>query len=171
MASPWWLTRSRLCDVKGSKASTCAGAGKAPARLGNLERPPEQPSSRAAHSPAGDVFDEHLTSLGDGVQLTLGSKAVLETSPHRNSGDIPFSRFRIDCPDFATTGMLESLRVALPHVRPGPLLVCHRLRQLYRLFSSSKGGREAHPDFCVHSARLRGHHLPPQRHIHSCCVS
>ncbi|CAE7885058.1 TPIP1 [Symbiodinium microadriaticum] len=48
----------------------------------------------------GDVFDEHLTSLGDGVQL-------------------------IDCPDFATTGMLESLRVALPHVRPGPLLVCY----------------------------------------------
>ncbi|CAE7041728.1 mpnS [Symbiodinium sp. CCMP2456] len=48
----------------------------------------------------GDVFDEHLSSLGDGVQL-------------------------IDCPDFATTGMLESLRVALPHVRPGPLLVCY----------------------------------------------
>ena len=72
---------------------------------------------------------------------------MLETSPHRNSGDIPFSRFRIDCPDFATTGMLESLRVALPHVRPGPLLVCHRLRQLYRLFSSSKGDEKRTPTF------------------------
>lgn len=48
----------------------------------------------------GEVFDEHLEELGPGVQL-------------------------IDCPDFNSTGMLESLRLALRMVGPGPLYVCY----------------------------------------------
>lgn len=49
----------------------------------------------------GDVFEDHLDELGPGVQL-------------------------IDCPDFASTGMLESLRLALRHVEVGrALYVCY----------------------------------------------
>ncbi|CAK9005662.1 Methylphosphonate synthase, partial [Durusdinium trenchii] len=52
----------------------------------------------------GEVFDEHLEELGPGVQLKLNP---------------------IDCPDFNSTGMLESLRLALRMVGPGPLYVCY----------------------------------------------
>lgn len=49
----------------------------------------------------GDVFEDHLDELGPGVQL-------------------------IDCLDFASTGMLESLRLALRHVEVGrALYVCY----------------------------------------------
>ncbi|CAK9070896.1 unnamed protein product, partial [Durusdinium trenchii] len=58
----------------------------------------------------GEVFDEHLEELGPGVQLKL--------NPHPGAG------FLIDCPDFNSTGMLESLRLALRMVGPGPLYVC-----------------------------------------------
>eukprot|EP00913_Durusdinium_trenchii_P029322 g27489.t1 len=59
----------------------------------------------------GEVFDEHLEELGPGVQLKL--------NPHPGAG------FLIDCPDFNSTGMLESLRLALRMVGPGPLYVCY----------------------------------------------
>eukprot|EP00440_Ansanella_granifera_P051892 gb/GFBE01056262.1/.p1 GENE.gb/GFBE01056262.1/~~gb/GFBE01056262.1/.p1 ORF type:complete len:770 (+),score=139.74 gb/GFBE01056262.1/:1-2310(+) len=48
----------------------------------------------------GNVFDDHLESLGKGVTL-------------------------IDCPDFATTGMLESLRLAVRRLKPGSFYVCY----------------------------------------------
>ena len=49
----------------------------------------------------GDVFEEHLDELGEGVHL-------------------------INCPNFGSTGMLESLRLALQHVTPGRCLyVCY----------------------------------------------
>jgi len=48
----------------------------------------------------GEVFEEHLEALGPGVTL-------------------------IDCPSFASTGMLESLRVAVKHLQPGPFYVSY----------------------------------------------
>jgi len=41
-----------------------------------------------------EAFDEHLSELGDGVEL-------------------------VDCPDYASTGMLETLRIAMPHLEAG----------------------------------------------------
>eukprot|EP00931_Biecheleriopsis_adriatica_P092930 TRINITY_DN66690_c0_g1_i1.p1 TRINITY_DN66690_c0_g1~~TRINITY_DN66690_c0_g1_i1.p1 ORF type:complete len:795 (+),score=130.26 TRINITY_DN66690_c0_g1_i1:70-2385(+) len=48
----------------------------------------------------GNVFDDHLDSLGPGVSL-------------------------IDCPDFSSTGMLESLRLSISQLDPGPFYVCY----------------------------------------------
>ncbi|CAE8583141.1 unnamed protein product, partial [Polarella glacialis] len=48
----------------------------------------------------GAQFDECLDVLGAGVKL-------------------------VDCPHFATTGMLESLRVAMGHLQPGPFYVVY----------------------------------------------